>query len=106
MHLIGQDHKMLKIMFFAAVMIIASYAPFSSIMTILKGLYDARDSPRNYSLITICLTSMWDAVLCLVSFTYAFKDQVYLFLDRKVSCYLSCLLFYCVFFSQIFNLVL
>ena len=86
MQLIGQDHKMLKIMIFAAIMFIASYAPFSSIMTILKTLYDARDNPRNYSLITICLTSMWDSVLCLVCFIYAFKDQVYLSLDRKVSC--------------------
>lgn len=88
MHLLGQDHKMLKMMIFAAIMFVASYAPFSSIMNILKTLYDARDNASNYSLITICVTSMWDAVLCLVAFIYAFKDQVRLLLDRKVSCYL------------------
>jgi hypothetical protein len=86
MQLVGQDHKLLKVMIFAAVMFVASYAPFSSIMSILKSLYDARDNSSNYSLITVCVTSMWDAVLCLVAFIYAFKDQVRVLLYRKALC--------------------
>jgi Trk-type K+ transport system membrane component len=62
-------------MIFAAILFIVSFSSFSSLMKILRDLYDLHDNPRNYSLVTICLTCMWDAALCIVAFIYAFSDQ-------------------------------
>jgi hypothetical protein len=79
-------------MIFAAVLFVVSFSAFSSIMTILKNLYDLHDNSRNYSLITICLTCMWDATLCIIAFIYAFSDQESLMLFIMPA-FLFCLLF-------------
>lgn len=71
-----QEHKILKMLIFAGVMFIVSYLPFSAVMRILRDIYEERDRASSYSLATLTITTMWDAVLCIVAFIYAFKDQV------------------------------
>lgn len=61
-------------------------------MRILKDLYELRDNPSHYSLITVCITCMWDATLCFLSFIYAFSDQEGLML-YIMPAFLFCLLF-------------
>lgn len=63
-------------MLFAAVMVISSFLCFSAIMKILKDIMELRDNPCKYSFFTVMITNMWDTVLCIVCFIYAFKDQV------------------------------
>jgi hypothetical protein len=99
----GKEPKVLKMMIFAVVMFVASYCPFSASMTILRNLYDLNDNSKNYSLTTICLTTMWDTVLCLVAFIFAFKDQVCALILRKVSFFSLCLPFCCAYSSLISN---
>lgn len=66
-------------MVFAAIMLFCSYMSFSSLMSIIRGIFELQDNSRKYSFITIMLTNMWDTVLCIVCFSLAFKDQVYYF---------------------------
>lgn len=61
-------------------------------MSILKNVYELHDNPRHYSLVTICLTCMWDAALCIIAFVYAFSDQESLMLFIMPA-FLLCLLF-------------
>ena len=75
MHVEGMESQLLHTMLFAVVLFIVSYLPFDGIMKMIRAIVDLHDSPRNYSLLTIVMTSMWDTVLCLVAFIYAFKDQ-------------------------------
>lgn len=51
-----------------------------------------QDRPQNYSLLTICMTSMLDAILCILSFMFAFSNQDNLMLFI-VPAFLLCLLF-------------
>lgn len=71
----GKENRLVKTMIFAGVLFIVAFSSFSAIMKILRDLYELRDNPRNYSLVTICMTCMWDATLCIVAFMYAFSDQ-------------------------------
>lgn len=88
----GKENNLAKIMVFAAVLFVVAFSAFSAIMTILKSVYELQDNPRRYSLVTICLTCMWDAALCIISFIYAFSDQESLMLFIMPA-FLLCLLF-------------
>ncbi len=83
---------MLRIMIFAGVLFVVSFSGFTSIMGILKNVYELHDNPRNYSLLTVCMTCMWDAALCIIAFVYAFSDQESLMLFIMPA-FLLCLLF-------------
>jgi hypothetical protein len=88
----GKENNLLRIMVFAGVLFIVSFSGFTSIMGILKNVYELHDNPRHYSLVTICLTCMWDAALCVIAFVYAFSDQESLMLFIMPA-FLLCLLF-------------
>ena len=79
-------------MLFAGVLFIVSFSSFTSIMSILKSLYELHDNARRYSFITICATCMWDSALCIIAFIYAFSDQESLMLFIMPA-FLLCLLF-------------
>jgi hypothetical protein len=61
-------------------------------MKILRGLIEMQDTPQHYSLLTVCMTSMCDATLCILSFMFAFSNQDNLMLFI-VPAFLLCLLF-------------
>lgn len=90
-------------MLFAAVMVISSFLCFSAIMKILKDIMELRDNPCKYSFFTVMITNMWDTVLCIVCFIYAFKDQVKLVWLRNRLCYLSSQHFFYACSSLIFS---
>jgi hypothetical protein len=45
-------------------------------MAIIRRVYDGRENPIHFSLVTITIATMWDAIICMVSFKMAFDDQV------------------------------
>ena len=65
----------MNLIIFSAVIMFVSVLPFAALMNIIKGIYELRDNPRGYSLLTIGFTCMWDGTLCFISFMYAFSDQ-------------------------------
>lgn len=71
---------------------VVSILPFMTLIQIIRNVYELRDNPRGYSLLTIGCTCMWDATLCILSFMYAFNDQESLMLFI-VQAFLFCLLF-------------
>lgn len=71
-----RENRLIKLTIFAIVIFIVSYTPFIAIMTIIRRVYDGRENPLNFSLITITIATMWDAIICMVSFKMAFDDQV------------------------------
>ena len=75
------EHKLMKLLIFAIVVFIVSYLPFTAALDLLKGFYDQSQNPLNFSLLTITIATMWDTVLCMVSFKTAFSDQVPFFLS-------------------------
>jgi hypothetical protein len=99
-----QEPRLLKLIIFAVVMMLVAYLPFSATMRILKSLYDGTENPKHYSLLTVCVTSMWDTVLCLIAFVYAFEDQVFESQFRKALFCSLCLHFFWGFFSPIYSL--
>lgn len=68
--------RLIKNVIFAAVMFLASFGPFSALISIIGSISEGRDSPSNYSLATVCMASMWDTVVCLVALVFAFSSQV------------------------------
>lgn len=71
-----ESETLLQTVVFAAVLFLISYVPFTGLARVLGGLHSGEDSVKNYSLGTACLASMWDAVICMVTFIFAFSDQV------------------------------
>ncbi len=59
-------------------MFVVSFGPFTALIEIIGKINDGTDSGANYSLITVCITSMWDTVICLVAVVFAFSSQVIL----------------------------
>jgi hypothetical protein len=98
---VGEERKMAKMLLFAVVMFLVSVGPFSALMEMLRNLYEVRDNAQNYSLMTVCLSCMWDCTLCVVAFVFAFRDQVLFPQLRKVSCSSFCPHSSCAFFSPI-----
>lgn len=82
-----ESETLLQTVLFAAVLFLISYVPFTGLARVLGGLHSGEDSVKNYSLGTACLASMWDAVICMVTFIFAFSDQV---LRRPPSTASSC----------------
>lgn len=73
-----QNGRLLRSVIFAIVMFAISFFPFTALIEIISRISDGSDSAGNYSLITICITSMWDTVICLVALVFAFSSQVIL----------------------------
>lgn len=65
-----------KNVIFAFIMTVTSYGPFSGLLFLLSDLAQNKDSPSNYSFVTVCAVGMWDTVVCLVSLVFAFSNQV------------------------------
>ena len=83
---------MLSTIIFAILLFLISYIQFSAIMDMLKALFDGRDSPHNYSMLTIFASTMWDAVLCIIAFVQAFQNEENLILFIMPA-FILCLLF-------------
>jgi hypothetical protein len=66
----------MKLIAFAGVIFIVAYTPFTAALQLLKQFFDGQENPLHYSLATVTLATMWDTVVCLISFKIAFNDQV------------------------------
>ena len=54
---------------------LVSYVPFIAALDLLKKFYEGTANPLNYSLVTVTIATMWDTVLCMMTFKMAFTDQ-------------------------------
>ena len=88
----GRSSKLLQSITFAIMLFFVSYLQFSAIMEILKKIIEGDESPSRYSFFTIMITTMWDAVLCIVSFVFAFDNEENLIM-YIMPAFLLCLLF-------------
>lgn len=79
-----KDNRLIKLTIFAVVAFVVSYTPFVGVMAMLRGIYEGSVNPVNLSLCTVTVGTMWDAIVCMLSFKLAFSDQVSLFIVRKV----------------------
>jgi hypothetical protein len=61
-------------------------------MEMLKAILENRESAGNYSVITVLMAAMWDAVICVVAFIEAFRNEESLILFIMPA-FLLCLLF-------------
>lgn len=69
-----------------------SYIPFIAALDLLKKFYEGNTNPLHYSLFTITVATMWDAVMSMVAFKMAFTDQESLVLFIMPA-FMLCLLF-------------
>lgn len=67
---------MISTIIFAAILFIISYMEFSAVMDMLRAMFEGRESPESYSIVTILAATMWDAVICVVAFIEAFGNEV------------------------------
>jgi hypothetical protein len=44
-------------------------------MEILRAIIERRDAAGNYSIITVLMAAMWDAVICFMAFIEAFRNE-------------------------------
>lgn len=58
----------------------------------LRAIFEGRESAGSYSLITVLVATMWDAVICVVAFIEAFRNEESLILFIMPA-FLLCLLF-------------
>lgn len=42
----------------------------------IRGIFEGSEDPSNYSIVTMLIASMWDAVICVVAFALAFENEV------------------------------
>lgn len=61
-------------------------------MEILRAIVERRDAAGNYSIITVLMAAMWDAVICFIAFIEAFRNEESLILFI-IPAFLLCLLF-------------
>jgi len=47
----------------------------------IKAVLEGSEDPSNYSVLTMLMATSWDAVVCVIAFVSAFKNEVncYLF---------------------------
>ncbi len=83
---------MFSTIIFAILLFVISYMQFSAIMEMLKSIFQGRESASNYSIITVLVATMWDAVICVVAFIEAFRNEESLILFIMPA-FLLCLLF-------------
>lgn len=74
----------MKLTLFAVVTFIVSYMPFVGVVSMLRGIYDGSVNPFNLSLWTATMSTMWDAIVCILAFKMAFEDQVISIISSKV----------------------
>jgi hypothetical protein len=82
----------MKLIIFAVLIFVVSYTPFTAALHLLKNMLEGRDNPLHHSLITMTIATMWDTVLCLLSFKVAFADQESLVMF-VLPAFMLCLLF-------------
>lgn len=71
---------MFSTILFAILLFVISYAQFSAVMEMLRAIFEGRESAGNYSIFTILIATMWDAIICVVAFIEAFSNEVNIFL--------------------------
>lgn len=72
----------------AIVMMVACFGTFSGVFAVLREASEG--GAGRFSLMTVCLTSMWDTVVCMVLLVLAFSSQVRSYSSRSISCYSLC----------------
>lgn len=90
---------MLTTIIFALFLIALSLFQFSAIIQMIKAVLEGSEDPSNYSVLTMLMATSWDAVVCVIAFVSAFKNEVncYLFQENLVlliiPAFMLCLLF-------------
>lgn len=84
MNIYQKDNRLMKLTMFAVVAFLVSYIPFVGVVSMLRGIYNGNVNPLNLSLWTVTLSTMWDAIVCILAFKLAFEDQVNILIDSKV----------------------